>query len=386
MNFDLTQDQRDFAEMLRAFFGERYGDKGLRAIVDGGKEYDPALWGAMTHELELPGLAIDDAYGGSGASIVELSLLLEEYGRALVSSPLVATSALAVPVIACTGTDDARSLWLPLLANGDITATWALLDAVGEPDLAGRDVCATRSEEGWTIDGRRRWVLDGAIADVVLTAAATPDGPALFLVDTTDAEGLSRTAGDSLDPTLLLADVSFDATPAQRLSGSGCADGLERAYALVSIALAALQLGCLSATLDMVVEYARSRVQFGRPIGGFQAIKHRCADVFIDTETTRWVVYHAAALAADEKTTTADLVESAHLTCVYSSSHSFRAVANLLQVLGGIGYTWEHPGHLYFKRATATARLLGSSRRRLDVLATTMDALPSPSPTLGNLT
>lgn len=383
MTFDLTQDQRDFAAMLRSFFGERYGADALHAVVDDDKGYDPALWRALARDLELPGLAIAETYGGSGATMVELSLLLEEYGRALVSSPLLATSALAAPAIACVGTDEARSAWLPRLASGATTATWALLGANGEPDLDGAQVQATPAGAGWTLDGQRQWVLDGDITDVVLTVAATPDGPALFLVETVAAQGLSRKRRDGLDPTLALAEVSFDATRALRLSDADAADGLARACALVSIGLAALQLGCLSATLDMVVDYAATRTQFGRPIGGFQAIKHRCADVFMDTETTRWTVYYAAALAADPQATTAEVVEAGHLTYAYAASSSLRAVANLLQVLGGIGYTWEHPGHLYFKRATTVARLLGSRHWHLDALSNTIDAMPSPVPSIG---
>lgn len=146
-----------------------------------------------------------------------------------------------------------------------------------------------------------------------------------------------------------------------------------------------MQLGCLFATLDMAVSYAGTRVQFGRPIGGFQAIKHRCADVFMDTETTRWVVYHAAALASDPETTAEGLDEAAHMTSAYAASSSFRGVANLLQVLGGIGYTWEHQGHLYFKRATAAARLLGSSSYHLDAVSRAIDEAPQPSAWMGSL-
>src|SRR3712207_106331 len=130
----------------------------------------------------------------------------------------------------------------------------------------------------------------------------------------------------------------------------------------------------------MAVSYAGTRVQFGRPIGSFQAIKHRCADVFMDTETTRWVVYHAAALASDPETSSVELDAAAHMTAAYAAPSSFRAVAHLLQVLGGIGYTWEHDGHLHFKRATAAARLLGTSTHHLDEVAQLIDAAPSAAP------
>jgi len=382
MAFDLTQDQRDFAEMLRSVFAKQFGPDQLRAVVDHGKGYDRLLWKTMVIDLELPGLTTPEALGGSAAGAVELSLLLEQYGRSLVSSPLLATLGLAVPAIYSAGTEEARATWLPRIATGAVTGSWALLDSTGEADLAGSGVEAVCREQGWTLSGQRSWVLDGATADVLLTVARTPDGPALFLVEATAASGLVRSSTDNLDPTLPVAELVFELTPAHRLSGDGAIDGLVRALALANIGITALQLGCLAATLDLAVEYAATRTQFGRPIGGFQAIKHRCADVFMDTETTRWVVHHAAALASDPEVTTDDLAQEAHLASAYAATSSFRAVANLLQILGGIGYTWEHDGHLYFKRATAAARLLGSTRSHLDAVSRAIDAAPSPAPSL----
>lgn len=385
MSFDLTQDQRDFADSLRSFFDAEYGDQRLRAVVDDGRPYDAGFWRTMVDDLDLPGLSVDETYGGSGGTAVELVVLLEQYGRALVSSPLFATVGLALPALTHVGTDDTRAAWLPRIATGATTATWAVLDATGAPDLRGVGVAAVQVPGGWTLSGSRSWVLDGATADVVVTVADTPAGPGLFLVDAhgvdaQGADGLTRTPRDGLDPTLALADVAFRATPAELISGEDAAEQLTRALATAHIALAALQLGCLSATLDMAVSYAGTRVQFGRPIGGFQAIKHRCADVFMDTETTRWAVYHAAALAADPATTTAELDEAAHMTSAYAAAASSRAVAHLLQVLGGIGYTWEHPGHLYFKRSAAAGRLLGASTHHLDAVSAVIEAAPSPVP------
>ncbi len=383
MTFDFTEDQRDFAAMLRSFFDAQYGPDRLREVVDHGKTYDPTFWRTMVDDLDLVGLTVAEAHGGSGGSTVDLCILLEEYGRALVTSPLFATAGLALPALTEAGDEDSRSRWLPRIASGATTATWAVLGSTGAPDLTGTGVQATQGAAGWTLSGSRSWVLDGATADVLLTVAGTPAGPGLFLVETATADGLTRTATDALDPTLALAEVAFTDTPAQRISGDHAPDGLRRALALGTIALAALQLGCLSGALDMAVSYAGTRVQFGRPIGSFQAVKHRCADVFIDTETTRWVVFHAAALASDPETGADALEEAAHLTSAYAASSSFRAVANLLQVLGGIGYTWEHPGHLYFKRATAAARLLGSSTHHLDAVSAVIDAAPSAAPGWG---
>lgn len=376
MDFDLAQDQLDLQKTLRGFFEDEYGQARLRAVVDDGAGHDPGFWKVMAHDLGLTGLPIPEENGGAGGSEVDRAVLWEEYGRALVTSPLLATAGFAVPPLLHAANDDARATWLPRLAQGELTATWALLDRRGEPDLDGRDVTAIRDGDRWRLSGRRSWVLDGADADLVLTTAATDEGPALFLLETASTTGLDRDAARSLDPSLRLAHLNLTGALAHRISET--AAGMERALDAIRITVTALQLGCLGATLDAVVLHATTREQFGRPIGGFQAIKHRCADIFMDLETTRWVVYHAAAAAADPETSAADLHEEALVASAYASSSAFKSVANLLQVLGGIGYTWEHDGHLYFKRATASASLLGSSRHRLDAIASLIDDHPSP--------
>lgn len=380
MDFELTQDQLDLQKTLRGFFVDQYGASGLRAIVDNGAGHDSQLWTMLAKDLGLAGLAVPEEHGGAGGSEVDLAILWEEYGRALVSSPLLASLGLAVPALRHMATEEARDTWLPSLAQGELTATWALLDGHGEPDLDGKEVAAARVGEEWHLSGHRGWVLDGGTADLVLTTATTDDGPALFLVEASSQTSLERTAATSLDPLLTFAHLDLHGAAAYRLTDSPTDVGVagERALDALRIAVSALQLGCLDATLDAAVSHATRREQFGRPIGSFQAIKHRCADIFMDAETTRWVVYHAAAAASDPDHPAADLHEEAILANTYASSSVFHAAANLLQILGGIGYTWEHDGHLYFKRATASARLLGSSRRRLDAIASLIDDHPSP--------
>lgn len=386
MDFTLAQDQLDLQKVLRNFFAQEYEQSRLRDVVDEGAGHDPRLWSMLAQDLGLAGLPIAEGYGGSGGSEVDLAILWEEYGRALVSSPLLASLGFAVPALRHAATEEARAAWLPRLAQGEATATWALLDRRGEPDLVGADVSAAQTADGWQLTGHRSWVLDGGTADLVLTMAATDSGPALFLVETASGAGLERIAATSLDPTLALGHLALRKAPAHRLTeGPDCA-GIERALDSIRMTVAALQLGCLDATLDAAVEHAAGREQFGRPIGGFQAIKHRCADIFMDAETTRWVVYHVAAAASDAATSATELHEEVILAGSHAAPAVFRAAANLLQILGGIGYTWEHDGHLYFKRATVSARLLGSSQHRLDAIASFIDDRPSPVPDVGTTT
>lgn len=365
MTFELNRDQRDFAHVLRGFFEKHCAHDHVGAVLDGGDAHDTALWTEMNRHLGLGGLAIDEHYGGSGAGLVELVIMLEEYGRGLAPTPLFATAGLARPLLAGV-CEEAAQEWLPKLADGSTTATWAVLGSSGEVDLGGHDVTASRSGSVWVLNGCRQGVVDGATADAVLTVAATNDGPAVFLVQT-PAPGVKTVIHELLDPSLPAATVQFEAAPATWLGRVG--PGVRTAIAEATIALSALQLGCLNAVLDIAVEHAKTRTQFGRPIGSFQAIKHRCADMFVDAETTRWVVYYAAALADQEADEMADLAHIAHMTGAFATAATQRAAANLLQVLGGIGYTWEHPAHRYFKRSTATGQILGGRRQHLDAVA-----------------
>lgn len=383
MAFDLTDEQRVFATMLRGFFTEEYTSDLLREVVDSQRPYDQALWKSMVDDLGLSGLSVPEEHGGAGGSAVDLAVLWEQYGRSLVGSPLFSTVGLALPVLLNAGTSQAKSKLVPRIESGAATATWAVLGSNGEPDLHGAEAHAERTASGWALSGRRSWVLDGTTADFILTIARTEDGAGLFAVEPSDSSGIDRIPREGLDPTLPLGDLLFDAAPARLLSEGDSTAHFARALAEATINLAALQLGCLSAVLDMAVDYAKNRVQFGRPIGGFQAIKHRCADIFVDAETTRWVVFHAAANASDPSTSSVEITEESRMSTAYATASALRGASHLLQILGGIGYTWEHTGHLYFKRATAGARLLGSTGSRLDEIAASIDTFaPSDSPIL----
>ncbi|NMH98218.1 acyl-CoA dehydrogenase family protein [Pseudonocardia acidicola] len=356
MDLALSEEQNDFRGVVAEFLADRLGDGHAREFVDHGGQYDAGLWKSMAGELGLAGLAVEEELGGSGAGLVELALVLEEAGRAQLCAPLFATTALALPVLLAAPAGEARSELLTQIASGETTAT-AVFDAVAPAFADGR------------LDGTVSPVVDGATADLIVLPARNGDETVLVAVRRA-ADTVRATTLEALDPTRPLAEVTFASAAAHVLArGAEAETALRRARATAIALLAAEQLGGLQGTLDLAAEYARSRVQFDRPIGGFQAVKHRLADMYVDLELSRWTVYVAAGAFASGPEDPAEAEELAATTRAVVSEAFQRSTASLLQVLGGIGYTWEHPAHLQFKRAAASARLLGTIDEVLDAVA-----------------
>jgi alkylation response protein AidB-like acyl-CoA dehydrogenase len=328
--------------------------------------YDPAVWSQMGEQLGLQGLAIPEEYGGSGYSYVELIVVLEEMGRALLTAPYFSTVALAANAILQSGDDAAKKELLPGIASGETIATLAMTEDNGRWDAQGITATATKSGDGYTIDGHKMFVLDGHTANLIIVAAKTGENVSLFTV-AGDAPGLTRTALATMDQTRKQARLEFSGTPAKLLGTEG--EGwtvLSRVLDLAAVALAAEQVGGAQKCLDMSVDYAKVRVQFGRPIGSFQAIKHKCADMLLEVESAKSAAYYAGWAGAelnDELPTVASLAKA------YCSDAYFHAAAENIQIHGGIGFTWEHDAHLYFKRAKSSQLLLGDPTYHRELLA-----------------
>jgi acyl-CoA dehydrogenase len=317
---------------------------------------------------------VPEDYGGAGLGQVELSVVMEELGRALTPSPFLASAVLAASALLATDDEDAKRELLPGIAGGSTVATLAVAEPASSADggggATGWDPAAGRMraalENGaWSLTGAKTLVPDGATADLVLVAARAGDELGLFAVDG-GAAGLARTGLTTLDPTRRLARLELAATPARRLVSEDAAGALSHALDQAAVALAAEQLGGLQRCLDMSVEYAKTRYQFGRAIGSFQAIKHLCADMHVSMELARSAVRYAA-WAADEAPD--ELPVAASLARAAASEAFFEVAANTIQVHGGIGFTWEHDAHLYFRRAKSSELLLGGRRRQLTQLA-----------------
>ena len=351
MTYAPGKDADDLRAVVRDLMAKRNAEADVRRLMDTDTGWDPAVWTQLAGELGLHGLAVPEQFGGSGATAVELGVVFEELGAALYGGPFLASVGLAASALLEVGGPDAEAL-LPGIVDGSTVATLAW----SGPSPANSELTAADTG-GWRVSGVAVTVLDGAAANLVLVAASIPSGRALFAV-TADTPGLTRTPLTTLDSTRRLANLTFDAVPA-RLLGTG-AEALERAWQLGLLYLAAEQLGGAARMLDTTVEYARTRIQFGRAIGSFSTIKHRCADLLVEVEAARSVVWHGLWSAAHDP----DTLPAAAALARAVASDAYRSVTtSSVQILGGIGFTWEHPTHLYLKRAKSSQLLFGAPAR-----------------------
>ncbi|MGY1739438.1 MULTISPECIES: acyl-CoA dehydrogenase family protein [unclassified Blastococcus] len=358
MRLTPTADQEELRDTVRAFLDRHCGSEDVRRQMATERGWDPAVWRRAATELGLTGLEVPEELGGAGAGFGEVAVVLEETGRSLACLPYFSTVVLASGVLLLGDDEQARADLLPGIADGSRTATLALAGETGSWDPAAPTVTASADPGGWTLDGVSGFVVDGRTADLVLVAAGTTaGGPSVFAVDGA-APGLTRTPLTTLDPTRKLARLEFSRTPARLLGGEGTAGPLlERVLDRALAGLACEQVGGAQATLDAAVAHARDRRQFGRPIGSFQAIKHRCADMLQQLEGARAAASWAVATVADGSGDAPAAAAMAAVRC----AEAFRFTsAESIQVHGGMGFTWEHPAHLYFRRAASSAELLGS--------------------------
>ncbi|GAA3440796.1 acyl-CoA dehydrogenase family protein [Planomonospora venezuelensis] len=353
MKLVLTPEQRELREAVRGFLSGASPLPAVRAAMDSETGYDPAVYRRLNGELGLSGLIVPEEYGGAGAGFAELAVALEETGAALLPGPFLATTAAA---IALTQLQTPDKELLGGIAEGRVTAAFAPASGVtaGTADGDGRAA----------LSGTVPHLLNGLDADVLLVEAAAPDGPVLVAVEAGGA-GVAREALTTLDPTRRQARVTFDGSPGRILSGADEA-GLARARDLLAVAVAAEQLGVLRASLDAIVAYSKIRVAFNRLIGSYQGVKHKLADMHCKLEQAESVVRYAA-WTADEAP--GELPAAAALAQVYLGRACFEVARDSLLLHGGIGFTWEHDAHLFYKRAKADEVLLGPPRAHRTRLA-----------------
>jgi alkylation response protein AidB-like acyl-CoA dehydrogenase len=356
-----SEEQDEFRDGVRRFLHDKSREADVRRLMDGDLGHDPAVWRQMSEQLGLPGLIVPEAHGGSGFGAVELCIVLEEMGAALLCAPYFATVALAANAILCCGGPAAHGELLPGIARGETIATLALTEDHGRWELEAVATAARPGGDGWTLSGHKSYVLDGHCADLILVVARTPAGLGLFAVRG-DAPGLERTALQTIDETRKQARLEFADTPATLVGDDGAAaPGLERTLDLAAVALAAEQVGGAQRCLDTAVAYAKDRIQFGRPIGSFQAIKHYCAEMLVEVESARSAAYHASWAAAGADDDTEELPVVASIAKAYCSDAFVHTAAQSIQIHGGTGFTWEHQAHLYFKRAKSSELLFGDA-------------------------
>jgi alkylation response protein AidB-like acyl-CoA dehydrogenase len=384
MAMGVSAEQQELHAAVRRFLRDRAPLPRVRELMEADDGMDADVWRQAATQLGLPGIAIPEEYGGSGFSFAEQAIVLEEFGAALYTGPYLASAVLAATALLASPDEGARRDFLPGIASGQTVATLAFTEDDGSWQPDAIRLSASRSGTEWRLDGHKSFVLDGYTADLVLTVAATDGGLSLFAVDAraavdgraagaagggggAGAAGLTRTQLATLDQTRKLARLEFGAVAGRLIGAPGDAAAvLDRVLDVAAIALAAEQLGGAQRALDMAVEYAKIRHQFGRPIGSFQAIKHRCADLLLQVESLRSAVSYAAdAVAADSD----EIPTLASLVKAYGSETYFHVAAENIQIHGGVGFTWEHDAHLYFKRAKSSELFLGDGSYHRERLA-----------------
>jgi alkylation response protein AidB-like acyl-CoA dehydrogenase len=369
----LSDEQQELAKTVRSFLERWLPESELRKLMDTDTGQEDRLWSGLA-DMGLLGIVVPEELGGLGRDWSDVGIVLQEAGRALLCLPYFPTAVLATAALTVSKDTALQQKWLPKIASGDCVASVALgADHQGRATSTGKLRASAGAGGRWSLTGSAAYVMDGLAADLVIVAADTDRGTELFAVEGS-ADGLTRTPLPSLDLTRKLAELSFDAAEGILVNGVIPArDVIETVLDIGSTCLAAEAMGGMAAVLDTAVDYAKTRYQFGRPIGSFQAIKHICADGLVDYELAKSAVYHAL-WAADQSPS--ELPTASCLAKLTACDAYFRMAGNNIQVHGGIGFTWEHSAHLHLKRAKSAQLMFGDDvvqRRRL------ADLVPIPA-------
>ena len=375
MDFGFSEEQDMLRQSARDFLAENCPTTFVRQMMDDDKGYAPDLWNKMA-ELGWLGLAFPEEYGGQGFGFVDLTVILEEMGANLLPSPFLSSVILAGQTILIGGSEAQKKEYLPKIADGSLIATLAMTEPSGRFDAEGiSDVKATPTDGGYQISGTKLFITDAHVSDVMVVATRSKDagdksfGVSLFLVDS-NSPGISTTLLKTMDETRKQCEVTFDnvSVSADRLIGQLDMGWpvLRKVLNIASAALCAEMVGGAQRVLDISVDYAKERVQFGRPIGSFQAIKHKCSEMMLQVESAKSAAYYAA-WAVDEDMPEAPLAVS--MAKAYCSDAYRNTAGEGIQVHGGIGFTWEHDMHLYFKRAKFSEFTFGDATYHRELVA-----------------
>jgi alkylation response protein AidB-like acyl-CoA dehydrogenase len=370
MNFALTEDQVMIRDAAASFLADASGSAAVRAAMESEAGFDAAVWKSIGTELGWCGVAIAEDHGGMGLGPVELTLIQEQAGRRLLCAPFFSTVCVGATLLQELALPAAQQKLLPQIAEGKLRTAVPMYGALEEWVDEAAGLRAQKQDKGWTLDGQLHYLMDGAQADVLLVYATLAEGGMALFAVPRKAKGVAVTPLQTWDATRRFADIGFTGvTEAERIDDPDKVDeGVLRLASLARLYLAAEQLGAAQQCLDMTVEYTTGRKQFGRPVAGFQAVKHRCAEMMVRIEALRSAVYGAAALAAGPAQT-----ETLALECLsakaLASETFFYCAQEAVQLHGGVGFTWEYDAHLYFKRAQASNHWLGTPEQLRERMA-----------------
>ncbi len=361
----VTSDQSDLNTTLRAALADISSSVALRRDLATDTGYDGESWRRLTGEVGLSGLTIPEEFGGVGLGPMEAAGAHTELGRALYPGPYLSTHLLSTALLA-SGDRDAQADWLPGLAAGELVGAVAVADKAGSWSAADGVVANRADGDGWRLSGTRWYVIAGHVADVLLVSASTGKDPALFLVPT-GAEEVSAAGVAGLDLTRRVATVSLENAPAALLAAADVAPAvLDAVRSTLLVATAAEAAGGIDWCLDTSVAYAKTREQFGRPIGSFQAVAHACVDILAERELAFAAVRYAAAASAEG----AEDRDLAALVAVLRTGEAYARVTEAtIHLLGGLGFTWDHDAHLYYRRARSGRLLSGRPQEHREAIA-----------------
>ena len=362
-----TEEQEQLREVVSRFLQAKSTAVDVRRLMASSEGYDPAVWEQLCGEVGLAGTHIPEEYGGVGFGPVELGIVSEEMGRHLYCGPFFASSVMAGYALLNGATETHKTAILPGIASGDQIAT-LVLDNLNNPEKVG---AALKANEKHVVSGVAPIVVDAHIADVLIVAASTAEGLGLYLVKA-DAAGLTITPQEALDPTRKLSRVSFTEVRAERIGGLTEAL-LNRTWDQICSVLAHEMIGGAQYLFESTLEYTKVRVQFGRPIGSFQALKHRCADLLMELEFAKATIHHAAfcLAAGDGEPYVASMAKA------MASDTYMEAARAGVQLRGGIGFTWEEDTHLWFKRAKSSEVFMGSAHMHRERMMTMIETAES---------
>lgn len=370
MRFGFTDEQHQFREVVQRFLKDKSPSSEVRRLMQEEDGFDPTVWKQLNEQLGLSAVHIPEKYGGQGFSFVELGIVMEEMGRSLLCAPYFSSTVLAASAILNVASEQQKMALLPTIASGECLATLAFTEPNGQWQAADIELIAVPRDQGYQLDGVKHFVLDGYKAELIIVVARTPgtdgeEGLSFFSVDG-NAEGLEKFRLETMDATRKQARLDFHGVPAELLGERGRgAPALIKTLDQAAVALANEMVGGAQQMLDSAVAYAKMRVQFGRTIGSFQAIKHKCADLLLEVELARSAAYYAAAAAAEDDS---DLPALASLAKSAAADTFMHAAADCIQIHGGIGFTWDHDTHLWFKRAKSSEVFLGDPSYHRELL------------------
>jgi len=374
LDFGFSEEQEMLRDAAKRFLTDNCSTKFIRQVMASETAHDTGFWDKLVG-LGWPGLLIPEEFGGQGGTFLDMTVIAEEAGKALVPGPFFATALLGVPALIEGGSDAQKKELLPKIAAGKFIPTVAIAEAAGRFDAGGIELQATKKGSGYTLTGEKFFVPDAHVADAIIVAARSGKGTGeegiTLLCVPANEKGVTVTQLKTVDMTRRLCHIKFDNVSATELIGKEGAGWpiLRRTLDIATAGLSAELVGTAQKALDIAVEYAKTRVQFGKPIGSFQAIKHKCVDMMVAVENARSLTYYAC-WTVDEGVP--DAASAVPMAKAYASDMGKNVTSEAIQVHGGIGFTWEHDMHLYHRRALAGEANLGNAPVHRETVAKTL--------------